>query len=153
MTGSLAKFDNSLDSFRKAIELCDGFEKLYKSARVLIKPNNCFQHKIMPPYGIVTTSKVIDGVVQSLFEHGCKYISIGEGAISGIFGELDPYTEHVFRGTVIEKIAKQYGIKLIDFNQGAFQELDLVVVKGQVSRMFSIDFYPLTLHFGNISKT
>jgi len=152
MTVSLVKFDGSLDSLRKAIELCDGFEKLNSHDRVLIKPNNCFRHKIMPPYGMVTTSKVIDGVVQLLLEYGCHDISIGEGAIIGIFDELEPYTKRGFKGTGIEKVAKKYGIKLIDFNQGAFHELDLGGVKVKVSRAaldtdFLINIPVLKTHF------
>jgi len=152
MTVSLVKFDGSLDSVRRAIKLCDGFEKLDRNARVLIKPNNCFRHKIMPPYGMVTTLKIIDGVVQLLLEYGCKEISIGEGAIIGIFDELKPYTKRGFEGTGIEKIAKKYGVKLIDFNEGAFHELDLGGVKVQVSRAaldtdFLINVPVLKTHF------
>ena len=133
MTVSLVKFDGSLDSFRKAIELCDGFGKLSRNDKVLIKPNNCFRHKIMPPYGMVTTSKIIDGIVQLLLEHGCEDISIGEGAIIGLLDELDPYTKRGFKGTGIDKVAEKYGVRLIDFNQGLFQELDLGGTKAQVS--------------------
>jgi uncharacterized protein (DUF362 family) len=152
MTVALVKFDGSLDSVSKAIELCQGFEKLGKNDRVLIKPNNCFRHKIMPPYGMVTTSKIVDGVVQLLLEYGCKDISIGEGAIIGIFDELDPYTKRGFKGTGIDRIAKKYGIKLIDFNQSAFHELDLGGVKVQVSRAaldtdFLINVPVLKTHF------
>ena len=152
MTVSLVKFDGSLDSLRKAIELCGGFEKLNKNDRVLIKPNNCFRHKIMPPYGMVTTSCIIDGVVQLLLEYGCRDISIGEGAIIGIFDELEPYTKQGFRGTGIEKIAKKYGVKLVDFNAGAFSELDLEGIKVQVSRTaldtdFLINIPVLKTHF------
>ena len=152
MTVSLVRFDGSLDSLRRAIELCGGFEKLNKNDRVLIKPNNCFRHKIMPPYGMVTTSWVIDGVVRLLLEHGCRDISIGEGAIIGIFDELAPYTKQGFKGTGIEKIAKKYGVKLIDFNTGAFDELDLGGTKVQVSRTaldtdFFINVPVLKTHF------
>ena len=152
MTVSLVKFDGSLDSVSKAIELCQGFEKLGRDDRVLIKPNNCFRHKIMPPYGMVTTSWIVDGVIQLLLEHGCKDISIGEGAIIGIFDELEPYTKRGFKGTGIEKIAKKYGIKLIDFNEGAFHELDLGGIKVQVSGAaldtdFLINIPVLKTHF------
>jgi len=133
MTVSLVKFDGSLDSFRKAIELCDGFGKLNRNDKILIKPNNCFRHRLLPPYGMVTTSKIIDGIVQLLLEHGCKDISIGEGAIIGILDELEPYTKRGFKGTGIDRVAEKYGVKLIDFNQGPFQELDLGVVKVQIS--------------------
>jgi uncharacterized protein (DUF362 family) len=87
----------------------------------------------MPPYGMVTTSKIIDALIQLLLEHGCVDISIGEGAIIGILDELDPYTKRGFKGTGIERVAYKYGVKLIDFNQGLFQELDLGGVKAQVS--------------------
>jgi len=152
MTVSLVKFDSSLDSLRKAIELCQGFEKLSRDDRVLIKPNNCFRHRIMPPYGMVTTSWIVDGVVRLLLEYGCKDISIGEGAIIGIFDELEPYTKRGFMGTGIEKIAKKYGIKLVDFNTGAFNELDLGGMKVQVSRAaldadFLINIPVLKTHF------
>lgn len=133
MTVSLVKFDGSPSSLGKAIELCDGFGKLSSNDKVLIKPNNCFRHKIMPPYGMVTTSKIIDGIVQLLLNHGCKDISIGEGAIIGILDELDPYTKRGFKGTGIDRVAEKYGVRLIDFNQGLFQELDLGGVKAQVS--------------------
>ena len=133
MTVALARFDGSLDCLRDAIELCDGFARLRKNDKVLIKPNNCFRHRIMPPYGMVTTSWVIDGVVQLLLEYGCYDISIGEGAIIGIFDELEPYTKRGFKGTGIERIAKKYGVKLVDFNQGPFKELDLGGIKVEVS--------------------
>jgi uncharacterized protein (DUF362 family) len=152
MTVSVVRFDGSLDSLRRAIELCGGFEKLKQSDKVLIKPNNCFRHKIMPPYGMVTTSVILDGIIRLLLEHGCRDISIGEGAIIGIFDELEPYTKRGFRGTGIERVAKKYGIKLIDFNKGPFQELDLGGIKAQVSKTaleadFLINVPVLKTHF------
>jgi uncharacterized protein (DUF362 family) len=152
MTVSLVKFDGSLDSLRNGIGLCGGFQKLGRNDRVLIKPNNCFRHRIMPPYGMVTTSKVIDGVVQLLLEHGCKDISIGEGAIIGIFEELEPYTKQGFKGTGIDKIAEKYGVTLLDFNQDPFRELDLGGVKIRVCRAaletdFLINIPVLKTHF------
>jgi uncharacterized protein (DUF362 family) len=152
MTVSLVKFDGSLDSLRRAIELCQGFEKLGRNDRVLIKPNNCFRHKIMPPYGMVTTSWIVDGVVQLLLEYGCKDISIGEGAIIGIVDELEPYTKRGFKGTGIDKLAQKYGVKLVDFNQGPFRELDLGGINVQVSEIaldtdFLINIPVLKTHF------
>ena len=152
MTVSLVRFDGSRDSLRRAIELCDGFEELNKNDRVLIKPNNCFRHKIMPPYGMVTTTTIVDGIVQLLIEYGCKDISIGEGAIINILDELEPYTKRGFRGTGMEKVAKRHGIKLVDFNQGPFRKLDLAGTKVEVSRTaletdFLINVPVLKTHF------
>ena len=152
MTVSLVRFDGSLDSLRKAIELCHGFDKLNKDDKVLIKPNNCFRHEITPPYGMVTTSKILDGIIRLLLEYGCKDISIGEGAIIGIFDELEPYTKRGFKGTGIDKVAEKYGVKLIDFNQGPFQGLYLGGIKVHVAKAaleagFLINVPVLKTHF------
>jgi len=152
MTVSLVRFDGSLGSLRKAIELCNGFEKLTKNDKILIKPNNCFRHRTTPPYGMVTTSQIVDGIVQLLLEHGCKDISIGEGAIIGIFDELEPYTKRGFTGSGIDKVAQKYGVKTIDFNQGPFQELNLGGIKVHVAKTaletdFLINVPVLKTHF------
>jgi uncharacterized protein (DUF362 family) len=101
---------------------------------------------------MVTTSTIIELIVQLLLEHGCRDISIGEGAIIGIFEELEPSTKRGFRGTGIERVAKKYGVELIDFNKGPFQEVDLGGVKAQVSRTaleadFLINVPVLKTHF------
>jgi uncharacterized protein (DUF362 family) len=152
MTVSVVRFDGSLDSLRRAIELCNGFEQLDSNRRILIKPNNCFRHPIMPPYGMVTTSTITELIVQLLLERGCRDISIGEGAIIGIFDELEPSTKRGFQGTGIDRVAKKYGVKLIDFNKGPFQELDLGGIKAQVSKTaleadFLINVPVLKTHF------
>ena len=152
MTVSLVRFDGSANSIRRAVELCNGFEKLDGNHKVLIKPNNCFRHPAMPPYGMVTTSAVIDGIVRLLLEYGCKDISIGEGAIINVFDELDPDTKRGFKGTGIHKVAKRHGVRLIDFNEGPMEELDLGELKAQVSTAvleadFLINVPVLKTHF------
>jgi len=67
MTVSLVKFDDSLDSLRKAVELCDGFEKLNSNDKILIKPNNCFRHKIMPKISL--SVKVPSSVYSTNLSH------------------------------------------------------------------------------------
>ena len=152
MTVSLVEFDGSLDSLYRAIDLCNGFDKLNTNDRILIKPNNCFRHYIMPPYGMVTTTWIIEGIIKLLIEYGCRNISIGEGAIIGIFNELDPYTKHGFKGSGIDKIAATYGVKLVDFNQGPFRELNLGGIKVKVSETaldtdFLVNVPTLKTHF------
>jgi uncharacterized protein (DUF362 family) len=152
MTVSLVRFDGSLTSVHKAIELCGGFQKLAGSDRVLIKPNNCFRHRIMPPYGMVTTSTIIGGVVQLLLEHGCRDITIGEGSIINIVNELEPYTQRGFKHTGIDRLARENGVKLVDFNRGPFRKLDLAGTKVEVSTAametdFLINIPVLKTHF------
>jgi uncharacterized protein (DUF362 family) len=152
MTVSIVRFDGTLNSLRRAIDLCHGFEKLDRSAPILIKPNNCFRHKIMPPYGMVTTTRIIEGIVQLLIEYGCKDVTIGEGAIINIFDELEPYTKRGFAGTGIDRVAAKYGVRLIDFNQGPFRELNLGGLKVEVAKAalkteFLINVPVLKTHF------
>ena len=130
MTVSIVRFDGSLDSLRKAIELCDGFGKLSGNDRVLLKPNITFSADILPPYGMVTTSRIVEGVIQLLLEHGCRDISIGEGAISGV---LFSNTRAGYRQTGIDRVARKYGVKMIDLNEGPFQDIALGKVRAQVS--------------------
>lgn len=152
MTVSLVRYDGSPDSIRRAIELCRGFENLGKNHSVLIKPNNCFRHNTMPPYGMVTTTTVVEGVVQLLLEHGCRDISIGEGAIINMFDELDPHTRHGFRGTGLDRVAGKYGVRLVDFNKGPFREVDLGGIRVRIAREalktdFLINLPVLKTHF------
>lgn len=133
MTVSIVKFDGSLESIGRAIELCGGFDKLNRNDRVLIKPNITFGSWIaIPPYGMVTTSKMVEGILWKLAEHGCNNVSIGEGTILGVLGSN---TRRGFEYTGISKVAKKYGAKLIDFNDGPFDRKDLGGIKVGISKM------------------
>ena len=132
MTVSIVKFDGSLESIGRAIELCVGFDKLDKNDRVLIKPNITFGGWVeIPPYGMLTTSKIVEGILWKLAEHGCNNIYIGEGTILGALGSN---TMRGFKQTGIDRVAKRYGAKLIDLNDGPFDYKDLGGVKVGISR-------------------
>jgi uncharacterized protein (DUF362 family) len=133
VTVSIVKFDGSLESIGRAIELCGGFDKLDKNDRVLIKPNITFGGWIaIPPYGMVTTSKMVEGILWKLAERGCNDISIGEGTILGVLGSN---TRRGFRQTGINRVAKRYGAKLIDLNDGPFDYKDLGGIKVGISKI------------------
>ncbi len=133
MTVSIVKFDGSLESIGRAIELCGGFDKLDKNDRVLIKPNITFGGWIaIPPYGMVTTSKMVEGILWKLAEHGCNDISIGEGTILGVLGSN---TRRGFSQTGINRVAKRYGAKLIDLNDGPFDYKNLGGIKVGISKI------------------
>ena len=80
MVVSVVKLQEPLESLRQAIELCGGFEGLGRNDKVLIKPNICLS-EWMPLYGLVTTTSLLEGLVQLLVERGCHDISIGEGPV------------------------------------------------------------------------
>jgi uncharacterized protein (DUF362 family) len=80
MVVSVIKLQEPLESLRQAIELCGGFEGLGRNDKVLTKPNTCLS-EWMPLYGLVTTTSLLEGLVQLLVERGCHDISIGEGPV------------------------------------------------------------------------
>ena len=129
MTVAVVKFDAFPDSLIEAVELCNGFERLQSSDRVLLKPNITFCGR-MPPYGMVTTSRVVDGVIRLLLERGCRDIRIGEGSIEVVGSS----TGRGYKWTGIERVARKHGVKLVDMNRGPFATVDLGGVRVRVSR-------------------
>lgn len=138
---AIVRFDGTAASFAKAIELCQGLESLRPGDKVLLKPNILWGGtRTMPPYGRVTTSLAVEYLLRLLRDRGCGDISIGEGTI--VNKEMDSSTQRGFAWTGIEKVAKKYGAKLIDFNAEPCEEIQLEEVKVQISkRAMDCDFF------------
>jgi uncharacterized protein (DUF362 family)/Ni,Fe-hydrogenase III small subunit len=114
---SLVQYAGSPDSLREAVELCCGLEKLERNARVLIKPNLVTwddQFKIAP-FGVFTTTRLVEDLVIMLKDHGCREISIGEGSVQVQKGIG---TMAAFAGLGYPSLVNKYGVKLVDFNAG-----------------------------------
>jgi uncharacterized protein (DUF362 family) len=132
VTVSVVKYDGSLDSIGRAIELCGGFEKLDRNHSVLIKPNITFSGWMpIPPYGMVTTSRMIEGILRQLSEFGCRDITVGEGTVAEVLGS---HTRGGYRYTGIDRIARRYGARLVDLNDGPFESRKLGEVKVKVAK-------------------
>ena len=129
MAVSVVKMSEPLESLRRAVALCDGFERLNRHGRVLIKPNVAYGMRL-PPYGITTTTSILEGLIQLLAERGCSDISIAEGCVE-ILG-FD--TKKAYARTQIDKLAKRYGARLLDLNRGPFRQVDLGGVKVQIAK-------------------
>ena len=148
---SLVRYTSSPDSLKDAIDLCGGFEKLDAKARVLIKPNLVTwddQFKIAP-FGVYTTTRLVEDLIIMLKDFGCRDISIGEGSVEftkGI-GTMEAYA-----GLGYQALVKKYGIKLIDFNTGEFVSikiqdgLTLHIAKEAMESDFLINFPVLKTH-------
>jgi uncharacterized protein (DUF362 family) len=109
------------ESVSEAIDLCGGFSELAPDSRVLLKPNICTaQAGFFPPFGTVTTTAVIEGVVRALKDAGINRISLGEGTV---LDELGTNTRQGFRWIGLQKLKKRYGITLIDFNKGPHRKI------------------------------
>lgn len=129
---AVVKYDATSDSLRRAIELCDGFEKLKTSDKILLKPNILWGGtKKLPPFGVVTTSTIVGDIIRLLHEYGCKDISIGEGTV--VNEEMGSNTFKGYDWSGIGKVAKTYGVKLVDFNSEPFEKVQLEEVKVNIS--------------------
>ena len=119
MMVSIVKLANTFESLRRALEL-GGFPELPPGSRILIKPNICL-FEWLPPYGMVTTTALLEGLLHFLAERGLRHIAIGEGSV-------DVFNAGIRRGyrrLGIERLAGRYGVSLYDFNKGPFRQIDL----------------------------
>jgi uncharacterized protein (DUF362 family) len=146
---AVVKYDETSEALRKAIELANGFEELKRSDRVLLKPNVVWGgSEKVPQFGFVTTSRIVEDLLQLLCEYGCE-ISIGEGTV--VNEELGSNTFRGFKWSGIERVAKKFGVKLIDFNKASSEQLELNDTKVRIAASaleadFLIDIPVLKTH-------
>ena len=98
----------------EALEMADAQDALSENRPVLIKPN--YINARHPSTGITTDSRVIEGVVGFLKQHGVEGIVIGEGS-----GHSDTFT--AFRNAGVDALAERWGVKLVDLNKDEFIEV------------------------------
>ena len=114
---SLVRYKGNSDSLREAVELCGGLEKLDATAKVLIKPNLITwddQFRIAP-FGVFTTTRLVEDMIIILKDYGCREIAIGEGSVEVRKGIG---TMAAFAGLGYTSLAEKYGVRLVDFNAG-----------------------------------
>ncbi|MDQ7096427.1 DUF362 domain-containing protein [Desulfosporosinus sp. PR] len=119
---SIVKVTDVYESLQESLNLCHGLAGLNTNEKILIKPNIVsWDFELpFPPFGVVTTSVVIEALVRILAEHGFKDLTIGEGALP----VLSPKGEAVYETLGYHKLAERYGVKLVDFNQEEFVPVD-----------------------------
>jgi uncharacterized protein (DUF362 family) len=118
---SIVKYQD-VASVAQAIELCDGFKELKTSCKVLLKPNICTAGGgFIPPFGTVVTTRVMEGLVRALKDFGVNDISIGEGTV---LDELGTNTMKGYKWIQLDRLAKRYGVTLIDFNDGPHRRIE-----------------------------
>jgi uncharacterized protein (DUF362 family) len=132
-TVALVKYDQTPNALRKALELCDGFEKLKTTDRVLIKPNaGQGLKRTQPPNGVVTTTAVLGDLIGLLRDYGCSDITIGEGPILLPEFRWDP--ARAFEWSGIKQLAQELGVNLVDFNEGEFARFVMGGKRVEVSK-------------------
>ena len=112
---SIVRYEEPLESVRKAVELSDGLGHLPAGARVYIKPNIVFWTTAVPfpKWGVITTSRVIEDIVVLLKEHGVDDITIGEGMVTADPKDFETPArafEYLGYGT----LKQRYGVKYLN---------------------------------------
>lgn len=98
------------ETIKEAFDRLGGIESFVKPGqRIMLKPN--YTGDLNPQEGAVTSNSVLEGLIQLLREAGVQDITIAEGC-----GTVHIGTSVIFRHVGIEKIADQYGVKLVDMN-------------------------------------
>lgn len=148
---SLVKYAKSPDSLKTAIDLCDGFNHLKPSDKVMIKPNLVAWDDQFPiaPFGVYTTTRLMEDLIICLKEYGCTGIRVGEGSV---YINKDLGTLAAFEGLGYRLLEKRYGIELIDFNESKAEKIaydgvnKLHIAKEALENDFFINFPVLKTH-------
>jgi len=126
---SLTRYAASPGSLLTAVEACGGaavLEAVDPSDRVVIKPNLVGADDPYPvaPYGVYTTSRLVEDMVILLRDAGAGRICVAEGSVR--FTPDDPGTPKMFDRLGYDRLTERYGVELIDLNDGPFatRELD-----------------------------
>ena len=124
-TVSIVRYEKPLDSVRKAVDLSRGLDHLPSNASVFIKPNIVFWSRFgaFPPYGVITTSRVIEDMVIILKERGIEKICIGEGIV--LFDPKDRETPaHAFETLGYNTMKKKYGINVMNLFERPYEKIE-----------------------------
>ena len=148
---SLVRYEKNSASLKKAIQLCGGFEQLKPTDHVLIKPNLVAWEDRYPiaPFGVFTTTRLVEDLIILLKDFGCRHIAIGEGSVQIRKGMG---TEQAFDGLGYRELEKRYGVTLLDLNKSKTEkflfhgDLSLHLAKDAVDCDFLIDFPVLKTH-------
>ncbi len=141
MKASIVKYIPGDKSVVKALTLCEGLSQLRPGSKVLIKPNCVFPGPPKKrPKGTVNNAAVLAELVEALKEAGAGEISIGEGTI--VIKELKTSTAGCFTWAGIKELGDQYGVTLVDFNEGPYRNFDFDGHKVRVAEAaFETDFF------------
>jgi uncharacterized protein (DUF362 family) len=116
-----AQSDNVSNAVKKAVELAGGLN-IKEADTVVIKPNA--KNQAPPGYGIVTNVAVIEPLVEICLEKGGR-ISIADGAA---YPTGSYHTMSAFEVMGVTKLAKKWGLELVDLN--SYDSVDLDVPNG-----------------------
>ena len=123
---SLVRYEKPYESVRRAVELAGGVEGAGPGKKVFITPNVVFWAKdvILPKWGVMTTSRVVEDICAVLRDQGVTDITIGEGM--AIFKPKDDsITESAYEYLGYNKLKERYGVKTTYVHTAPFREIEI----------------------------
>ncbi len=123
---AIVKYEKPVESVEKAIALSGALDTLKKGDRVFIKPNIVFWSRsvAMPPWGVITTTRVVEDVLRQVIKRKPGEIIIGEGTVTSDPQDRET-SEHAFETLGYNEIARKYGAKIINVFDKNFRQVDL----------------------------
>jgi uncharacterized protein (DUF362 family) len=123
---AVGRYEKPGESVRRAVELSAGLDHLPWKAQVFIKPNIVFWSRkvVFPKWGVITTSRVVEDVVELLKEKGIDDITIGEGTVTSTPKDIET-PAHAFETLGYNLLKKRYGVKVLNIFVRPFKEVDL----------------------------
>jgi uncharacterized protein (DUF362 family) len=134
---SVVCYRSAQESVAEAIDLSGAFDKLSRGDNVFIKPNIVYwsRETPVPPWGMITTSRVVEDVVRELKDRGAGQITIGEGIIT--FDPKDRETSaHAYESLGYNELSKRFGVKIVNTFEREFRRKRL---GDDVALNFSVD--------------
>ncbi len=125
---AIVKYEKPSESVRKAVDLSHGLDRLSAKAKVFIKPNLILWRgvspAVLPKWGMITTSRVVEDVVSLLAERGVAEMTVGEGPVIS-----DPKNKEkaarAFDDLGYLALKKRYGVKCLNIFERPFEKVDL----------------------------
>lgn len=117
---------NALEMTKSLLQAAHVAAEIPQGASVALKPNLVVGKP--PESGATTHGGILEGVIQYLFDHGHKNISIMEGAWVG------DRTERGFSACGYDKLAEKYGVPLYDLKKDKTLSVDTPIGALEVCR-------------------
>lgn len=123
---SIRRYKKPYESVQKAVELAGGLSHLKPSDHVFIKPNIVFwtRKTVLPKWGVITTSRVVEDMVRLLKDFGIQKITIGEGSVAADPKDMETQL-HAYETLGYRKLEDRYGVKCVNILARPFTKIDL----------------------------
>ncbi len=123
---SVVKYEKPRESVRKVIDLVNGLDDIPIKGKIFIKPNLVYwnRHCEVPKWGMLTTSRVVEDVVEYLVEKGADDITIGDGIITEDPKDKET-SKDAFEKLGYNLMKEKYGINIIDAFERPYEKIEL----------------------------